>query len=173
MHTRLETRWRHPLRRASQVATGILVMALLLSSPVGAEEYELPSPLRLEHVLAYGRARRQEIVAARFRRAFPGLRRAELRAPLLGSGGFHERPPPCGRRRIGVHAARVTSHPMDSEALSNRNSPALGLRACRWPWTHSGDDSRVEQARAPRGTMTIAPKRDADRHQRAAMERTS
>jgi outer membrane protein TolC len=64
--------WRAFLARARARlglgAAGLTLLLLILPSPSHAQERdELPTPLRLEHVLAYGRAHRQEIVAARAR----------------------------------------------------------------------------------------------------------
>jgi cobalt-zinc-cadmium efflux system outer membrane protein len=62
--------WRSLLRQASwRLAATSLAVSLLVSlspAPVQAHD-ELPNPLRLEDVLAYGRSHRQEIVAARAR----------------------------------------------------------------------------------------------------------
>lgn len=60
------------MSRSSWLFVSMCLAVLLLASPAGfaqggGERSELPSPLRLEDVLAYGRAHRQEIVAARAR----------------------------------------------------------------------------------------------------------
>jgi outer membrane protein, heavy metal efflux system len=68
--TEVPCMWRDILVRARLRlgAMGITVLLLVLPSPANAQARdELPNPLRLEDVLAYGRSHRQEIVAARAR----------------------------------------------------------------------------------------------------------
>lgn len=68
---------RHLLWRPSLHFGPLVCVALMLSGsfPAGAQERDtLPSPLALEDVLAYGRAHRQEIAAARARARAAGQR---------------------------------------------------------------------------------------------------
>lgn len=70
-----------------------LVLSLFASSAARAQELDaLPSPLRLEDVLTYGRAHRQEIVAARARARAAGERPAIVSAledPMVMSSIDH------------------------------------------------------------------------------------
>ncbi|MEN9578423.1 MAG: hypothetical protein RJA70_1432 [Pseudomonadota bacterium] len=124
--------------RAQWTLTG-LVVALLVSARAEAQElHDLPSPLRLDDVLAYGRAHRQEIVAARARARAAGERPAivaaledpmlmpsidhlpfmlhgvdaslmlEQRFPLSGVRGHRERAAQADARRLRAESERVS-----------------------------------------------------------------
>lgn len=116
-----------------------LVLALLVPSSAEAQNHDdLPSPLRLQDVLAYGRAHRQEIVAARARARAAGERPAivsaledpmvmssidhlpfmlhgvdaslmvEQRFPLSGVLGHRRRAAEADARRFRAEAERVS-----------------------------------------------------------------
>lgn len=119
----------------------LVCLVLILTDPriaAAQEREDLPSPLRLEHVLAYGRAHRQEIVAARARARAAGERQAmvsaledpmvmpsidhlpfmlhgvdaslmvEQRFPLSGVLGQRERAAQADARRFRAESERVT-----------------------------------------------------------------
>jgi outer membrane protein TolC len=126
-------------RARSLIGTSIALLLLVLASTVHAQELDaLPSPLRLEDVLAYGRSHRQEIVAARARARAAGERPAivsaledpmvmpsvdhlpfmlhgvdaslmvEQRFPLSGILGNRRRAAEADARRFRAEADRVT-----------------------------------------------------------------
>jgi cobalt-zinc-cadmium efflux system outer membrane protein len=68
-------------RARSLIGTNLALLLLALASTVHAQELDaLPSPLRLEDVLAYGRSHRQELVAAHARARAAGERPAIVSA---------------------------------------------------------------------------------------------
>jgi cobalt-zinc-cadmium efflux system outer membrane protein len=120
------------------VAMSLAVLLLLVSAHALADERdELPNPLRLEHVLRYGRSHRQEIVAARARARAAAERPAivsalddpmvmpsldhlpfklggvdasfmvEQRFPLSGVRGYRRRAAEADARRLRADADRV------------------------------------------------------------------
>jgi outer membrane protein TolC len=120
-------------------ATGLVLLLLLCPSMGRAQEpAALPNPLRLEDVVAYGRAHRQEIVAARARAraaierpaivssledpmVMPSLDHlpfmlhgvdaslmVEQRFPLSGSLGHRRRAAEADARRLGADSERVS-----------------------------------------------------------------
>ncbi len=130
-----------PLGKPSFWCRVIVHLALLStcgSSAIAQEQSTLPSPLRLEDVLVYGRAHRQEIVAARARARAAGERPAivsaledpmlmpsidhlpfmlhgadvslmvEQRFPLSGVLGYRERAAEANARRFRADSERVS-----------------------------------------------------------------